>query len=46
MRISHEPIYLSLFVQSRCTLRRELTARRRLHGCPLAQGRGQIPASS
>jgi IS30 family transposase len=49
MRISHETIYLSLFVQSRGALRRELTAQlrrghttRRPHGCPLPQGRGQI----
>jgi IS30 family transposase len=49
MRISHETIYLSLFVQSRGALRRELTAQlrrghttRRPHGCVLPQGRGQI----
>ena len=49
MRISHETIYLSLFVQSRGALRRELTAQlrrghttRRPHGCVLPQGRGQL----
>ena len=49
MRISHETIYLSLFVQSRGALRRELTAQlrrghttRRPRGRALPQGRGQI----
>ena len=49
MRISHETIYLSLFVQSRGALRRELTAQlrsgrvtRRPQARALAQGRGQI----
>ena len=49
MRISHETIYLSLFVQSRGALRRELTAQlrsgrvtRRPRGRPAPQGRGQI----
>lgn len=48
MRISHETIYLSLFVQSRGELRRQLTAclrtgrtRRRAQG-RAADGRGQI----
>jgi len=49
MRISHETIYLSLFVQSRGALRRELTVQlrsgrvtRRPQARALAQGRGQI----
>jgi len=49
MRISHETIYLSLFVQTRGALRRELTAHlrsghvtRRPQGRVLASGRGQI----
>jgi IS30 family transposase len=49
MRISHETIYLSLFVQSRGALRHELTrqlrsghAIRRPRGRPAATGRGQI----
>ena len=49
MRISHETIYLSLFVQSRGALRHELTrqlrsghAIRRPHGRPVPTGRGQI----
>jgi IS30 family transposase len=49
MRISHETIYLSLFVQSRGALRRELTAQlrsgrvtRRPQARALPQGRGQI----
>ena len=49
MRISHETIYLSLFVQSRGALRRELTVQlrsgrmtRRPRGRPAPQGRGQI----
>ena len=49
MRISHETIYLSLFVQSRGALRHELTrqlrsghAIRRPQGRPAATGRGQI----
>jgi IS30 family transposase len=49
MRISHETIYLSLFVQSRGALRHELTrqlrsghAMRRPRGRPAPTGRGQI----
>jgi hypothetical protein len=49
MRISHETIYLSLFVQTRGALRRELTAHlrsghvtRRPQGRELPSGRGQI----
>jgi IS30 family transposase len=49
MRISHETIYLSLFVQSRGALRHEPTrqlrsghAIRRPHGRPAPTGRGQI----
>jgi IS30 family transposase len=49
MRISHETIYLSLFVQTRGALRRELTAHlrsghvtRRPQGRALPSGRGQI----
>jgi len=49
MRVSHETIYLSLFVQTRGALRRELTAHlrrghvtRRPQGRVLASGRGQI----
>ncbi len=49
MRISHETIYLSLYVQSRGALRRELTAQlrsgrttRRPRGVLLPQGRGQL----
>jgi IS30 family transposase len=49
MRISHETIYLSLFVQSRGALRHELTrqlrsghAIRRPRGRPAPTGRGQI----
>ena len=49
MRISHETIYLSLFVQSRGALRHELTrqlrsghAIRRPQGRPAPTGRGQI----
>ena len=49
MRISHETIYLSLFVQSRGALRRELAAQlrsgrvtRRPQARALPQGRGQI----
>ncbi len=49
MRISHETIYLSLFVQARGALRRELTAHlrsgrttRRPQGRPAAQGQGQL----
>ena len=49
MRISHETIYLSLFVQSRGALRRELAAQlrsgrvaRRVQVRALPQGRGQI----
>jgi IS30 family transposase len=49
MRISHETIYLSLFVQSRGALRHELTrqlrsghAIRRPQGRPQPTGRGQI----
>jgi IS30 family transposase len=49
MRISHETIYLSLYVQSRGELRRQLTAqlrtgrtKRRVGGRP--EYRGQIPA--
>ncbi|SRR6266851_3198130 len=51
MRVSHETIYLSLFVQSRGALRRELCAHlrsgrrvRRPRGArPKRQGQGQIP---
>jgi len=46
MRISHETIYLSLFVQSRGELRRQLTAqlrtartKRKPHGRPVRRGR-------
>jgi len=49
MRISHETIYLSLYVQSRGALRRELTAQlrsgrttRRPRGVLVPQGRGQL----
>ena len=49
MRVSHETIYLSLFVQSRAALRRELCAQlrsgrrtRRPRGRPAPQGRGQV----
>ncbi len=49
MRVSHETIYLSLFVQSRGALRRELCAQlrsgrrtRRPRGRPVPQGRGQV----
>jgi IS30 family transposase len=49
MRVSHETIYLSLFVQSRGALRRELQrclrtgrAMRYPHGKRLPQGRGQL----
>ena len=49
MRISHETIYLSLYVQTRGALRRELTAHlrsghttRRPYGRALPSGRGQI----
>jgi len=49
MAISHETIYLSLFVQSRGALRRELCAHlrsarkmRRPRGRPAPQGRGQL----
>ena len=49
MRISHETIYLSLFVQSRGALRRELTAHlrsaratRRPRGRPAPQGQGRL----
>jgi IS30 family transposase len=49
MRVSHETIYLSLFVQSRGALRRELCAHlrrrrrtRRPRGRPAPQGRGQL----
>jgi transposase, IS30 family len=50
MRISHETIYLSLFVQARGALRRELAAHlrsgrttRRPQGRAAAQGQGQLP---
>ena len=50
MQISHETIYLSLFVQSRGALRRELTRQlrsgrttRRPQGRWVADGRGQLP---
>jgi len=48
MRISHETIYLSLFVQSRGELRRQLTARLRTGRTKRRQGarpeyRGRIP---
>ena len=49
MRVSHETIYLSLFVQSRGALRRELCAQlrsgrrtRRPRGRPAPQGRGRL----
>jgi len=50
MRVSHETIYMSLFVQSRGALNKELTrylrtqrARRRPHGSPFrGEGMGQI----
>jgi IS30 family transposase len=49
MQVSHETIYLSLFVQSRGALRRELCAHlrrrrrtRRPRGRPAPQGRGQL----
>jgi IS30 family transposase len=50
MRVSHETIYLSLFVQSRGALNKELTrylrtqrARRRPHGSPFrGEGMGQL----
>src|SRR5438270_4107149 len=49
MRVSHETIYLSLFVQSRGALRHELCAHlrrrrrtRRPRGRPAPQGRGQL----
>jgi IS30 family transposase len=50
MRVSHETIYMSLFVQSRGALNKELTrylrtqrARRRPHGSPFrGEGKGQI----
>ena len=50
MRVSHETIYLSLFVQSRGVLKRELlahlrrrrTMRRSQHASAVGQGRGQI----
>jgi IS30 family transposase len=49
MQVSHETIYLSLFVQSRGALRRQLCAHlrrrrrtRRPRGRPAPQGRGQI----
>jgi len=49
MRISHETIYLSLFVQARGALRRELVVHlrsgrttRRPQGRPAAQGQGQL----
>jgi IS30 family transposase len=51
MRVSHETIYLSLFVQARGALRKELTrylrhrhSVRRLGGNPLRNGQSQIPA--
>ena len=51
MRVSHETIYLSLFVQSRGALRKELTrylrmrrSVRRPGGKPTANGQGHIPA--
>jgi IS30 family transposase len=49
MRVSHETIYLSLFVQSRGALRKELTrylrsrrARRRPRGLSVMNGQGQL----
>src|SRR5215469_10772276 len=49
MRVSHETIYLSLFVQSRGALRKELArylrsgrARRRPHGLSVMNGQGQL----
>ena len=49
MRVSHETIYLSLFVQARGALRKELTrclrtgrARRRPHGLTVNNGQGKI----
>jgi IS30 family transposase len=49
MRVSHETIYLSLFVQSKGALRKELTrylrsgrARRRPRGLPVSNGQGQL----
>jgi len=49
LRVSHETIYLSLFVQSRGALRKELTrylrrghATRRPHGHTVMHGQGQI----
>ena len=49
MRVSHETIYLSLFVQSRGALRTELArylrrgrARRRPRGLPVLNGQGQL----
>src|SRR5215469_249495 len=49
MRVSHETIYLSLFVQSRGALRKELTrylrtgrARRRPRGLSVRNGQGQL----
>ena len=50
MRVSHETIYMSLFVQTRGALNKELTrylrtqrARRRPHGSPFrGEGMGQI----
>jgi transposase, IS30 family len=51
MRVSHETIYLSLFVQTRGALRKELTrslrqrrSARRPGGDPLPNGQSQIPA--
>jgi IS30 family transposase len=51
MRVSHETIYLSLFVQSRGALRKELTrylrmrrSARRPGGRPIPNGQGHIPA--
>jgi IS30 family transposase len=51
MRVSHETIYLSLFVQTRGALRTELTrylrqrrSARRPGGDPLPNGQSQIPA--
>jgi transposase, IS30 family len=49
MRVSHETIYLSLFVQSRGALRKELArylrtgrARRRPRGLSVRNGQGQL----
>jgi transposase, IS30 family len=49
MQVSHETIYLSLFVQARGALRKELTrclrsgrARRRPHGLTVMNGQGKI----